>query len=331
MKKITETFKAHKYAIIWTVCYTAVIWAILNFLFNFDMFSLAYWRHLMRAELRGFPGFVFGILILAALPLYVATTTLIVRTKKPLITVPVPSPIKKVWTKMQPTLIEKPTPEQTQEEKKSEEKNDTCVPPLPEELPSELRTAYIRTRMNITPEQRSAFNQPIQQTQNTPTPTVEIPESEISEIPLPTDFDIDPTDNNDFEMPDFTQMSAPTFSEITFDDTPTENPKQKNPISEHLNTIGKQFEIIDDIIITDKQAIATHTDDDFWVCDEDFWFATGKQIDSPVKQAITIASERGLTPILYLGADNIMEIDTMCKKWESMGIKIIKSPDEIPE
>ncbi len=330
MKKILEIFRAHKYAIIWTCCYVAMMWAILRFLFNFDMFSITYWRYLMRAELHGFPGFVFGILVLAALPIYIATTTLIVRTKKPLFTIPVPEIIKKIWSRMQPTLIDPPA-DKDQESDTTSKESSSDSSPLPDELPSELRTAYIRARMNITPDQRSAFNMPtapyapdISQPEITPT------KPELDEIPLPSDFDITPTESDsNLSISDFAEMSTPTFTDITFGDTPNTTPT--NPISEHLDSIGKKYEIIDDIIITDKHAIASHTDDDFWVCDDEFWFATGKQIESPISKLTKIATEQDLSPVLYLGADNIMNIDTLCKKWESMGIKIIKSPSEISE
>lgn len=329
MKKLFETFKTHKYAILWTICYTATMWCILKFLFNFDMFSGRYWHHLIHAELHGFPGFVFGILLLAALPLYVATTALIIRTKKPLITIPVPKPVKQVWSHMQPTLINQPAPD-TQTETKTDKNSESTPDALPAELPSELRTAYIRARMNITPDQRSAFNQPI--VHNAPentNPNPEIPESDLEEIPLPTDFDIEPINDPEFEMPDFTQMSAPTFSDITFNDTTTNNTAPENPIIEHLNAHGQKFEIIDDIIVTEKHAIASHIDTDFWVCDTESWFATGKQIPSPIAMVTKIAHERNLSPILYLGAENIMDIETLTKTWETMGITIIKTPDAL--
>lgn len=328
MKKIFEILKAHKYAIIWTLCYTAAMWIILKFLFNFDMFSIAYWRHLMRAELRGFPGFVFGILVLAALPLYIATTTLIVRTKKPLFTVPVPSFIKKIWNRMQPTLIDPPQSDAEKAPEKSDTSDKSDADTLPDELPSELRTAYIRARMNITPEQRSAFNQPIISTPDTPTPVASAPAPEISDIPLPSDFELEPVATPDYATDDLTQFSAPTFTDITFDDANTSEP---NPISDYLDSTGKEFKFLDDIIITDKHAIATHNDNDFWVCDDENWFATGKQIASPIKKLIQIAGERKLSPILYLGTDNIMDIDTLREKWESMGITIITTPTDIPE
>ncbi len=326
MKKILEILKTHKYATIWTLCYTATMWITLRFLFDFDMFSIAHWRHLMRAELHGFPGFVFGILVLAALPLYIASTTLIIRTKKPLLSIPIPAFIKSIWDNMQPTLINPPQNDTEKDEEKSATSDKSENDTFPDELPSELRTAYIRARMNITPEQRSAFNQPVIQTPDLITQVATTPE--ISEIPLPSDFDITLTNDDNYTTPDFEQLTAPTFTDITFDPPTTPD---KNPISDYLNSTGKEFEIIDSIIITDKHAIATHIDDDFWVCDDEFWFATGKQITSPTKQLIDIAQERKLAPILYLGAENIMDLDTMREEWKTMGITIITTPNEIPE
>ena len=100
MKKILDFFNTNKYCIIWTLCYFFIVWAIMLWMFNFDIFSSTQWHILAHAKLRGFPGFVFGIMILAALPLYVATTILIYRNKKPLITIPLsnlfgPVPIEK--------------------------------------------------------------------------------------------------------------------------------------------------------------------------------------------------------------------------------------------
>ena len=303
------------------------MWFALKFLFNFDMFSIRYWHHLLHAQLHGFPGFVFGILILAALPLYIATTTLIIRTKKPLFTIPVPGFTKKIWSRMQPTLINPPTPEAPKEEEKKEEAPTPPQDDLPAELPSELRTAYIRTRMRITPEQRSAFNQPTITTQEPTQPLISIPEPEIEDIPLPTDFDLGPIGGTDFSADNFVNMSAPTFTDITFEDESTPSA----PISEHLKANNIAFETIDDIIVTDKHAIASHTDSDFWVCDDDYWFATGKQKDSPIKQVSKIASERNLRPVLFLGSENILNIDTLLKTWESAGITVITTPDELPK
>ena len=227
---------------------------------------------------------------------------------------------------MQPTLINPPTTEQT-EEKKSDDKNSDSDE-LPPEIPSELRTAYIRARLNITPEQRSAFNQPC----NTPGPENIITATETEtpdEIPLPSDFDIDiePEAENYIDT-DFSQMKVPTFSDINFDSVPTA-PDTTNELTQYLDNKSIEYKIEDDLIITDKHTIASHTDSDFWICDDDNWFATGKQCPSPIPKLLKIASENKTKPIMYLGATNIMDLDTIRQKWESMGITVITSPDEI--
>ncbi|MBO5705282.1 MAG: hypothetical protein J6R99_04660 [Alphaproteobacteria bacterium] len=299
-------------------------------MFQFDLFSYADWHKLAHAELRGFPGFVFGILVLSAVPVYAATTALIIRTKKPLFTIPVPGFIKTFWSHMQPTLINPPATEIQDAPKKEETKSANDG--LPSELPSELRTAYIRARMNITPEQRSSFNQP------TPTQTAEyIPETSPStpdEIPLPTDFDIDisPEDTEIFTGTDFSQMTVPTFSDLNFDsDTPEKKSNTDNSITEYLNSKSIKYDIENEFIITDKLVIASHTDPDFWICDGDDWFATGKQRKSPIPELLQIASTRKLTPIIYLGATNILEVDDVCRSWKSSGITVVLSPGDIAE
>ncbi len=300
-------------------------------MFKFNIFSSLHWQHLIRSELRGFPGFVFGILILSALPIYIATTTLIIRTKNPLFTIPVPGFIKTIWSHMQPTLINPPATEQSDENKSKEQKSD--YDDLPSELPSELRTAYLRARMNITPEQRSSFNQPAQS--NTNTPTFDTTESNTpDEIPLPTDFDVPPTSNENINLSDtdFSQISAPTFSDISFETSNiTTETNHENLLTKYLDKKEIKYKTKNDIIITEKNAIASHTDTDFWICDNDNWFATGKQRPSPIKELLEISTSKKLQPLLYLGSTNIMDLETICQTWESMGITIITTPDEIPE
>ena len=206
MNKILDFIKSHKYAIIWTLCYVAITWAILFFLFNFSIFSAPQWRHLMRAQLRGFPGFVFGILILAALPLYVATTTLIVRTKKPLITIPItkikiPALFKATTTEPAPT----PEPE-SETPTLGPDEVDTPTE-LPPDMPAELRFAFIRARNNIGRVQTSAFNAPQQTSAPNMSDTQKINETSF---PLPTDFDL--------EIPTPEMDTMPTFTEINFDE-----------------------------------------------------------------------------------------------------------------
>ncbi|MDE6478116.1 MAG: hypothetical protein K2L94_02600, partial [Alphaproteobacteria bacterium] len=139
MKQLTEFFHTHRYVITWTMCYIAMMWAILFFLFDFHLFSGAHWHRLMHAHLRGFPGFVFGILMLAALPLYAATTTLIVRTGKPLFTITRPS-----WLPKWPTGKKPVTPAPAAAAEPPREK--APQKPLPADLPNELRGAFLRAR-----------------------------------------------------------------------------------------------------------------------------------------------------------------------------------------
>ena len=87
MKKIADFFKAHRYVIIWTLCYIFAMKFILGALFNFNMFSQNAWIQLAHSHLHGFGGFVFGLMVLAAVPMYAATTAIIIRTKKPLFTI----------------------------------------------------------------------------------------------------------------------------------------------------------------------------------------------------------------------------------------------------
>lgn len=327
MQKIFNFFKTHKYAIIWTICYGTMMYVILAALFNFNMFSGIQWNQLFHAKLRGFPGFVFGILILSALPIYIATTALIVRTKKPLFSVPVPNFIKTVWTRMQPTLINPPSQENQDTPPPETEKKPSDD--LPAELPTELRTAYIRARLNITPEQRSAFNCPTPTNiPDTPTPDQTQP-PEITDIPLPTDFDVAPSPDAEtiFADTNFSTMAAPTFSDISFAD----DQAFENDITQYLDTKSTAYKVVDDLVITDKHIIASHTDNDFWICEDDVWFAPGTQRKSPIPELIQTAEQENLTPVLYLGATNIMNLDELRTKWESMGIKIITSPDQISE
>ena len=100
-------YKSNKYVILWTVAYFVATWAIMRFMFNFNIFSALRWHQLMHAHLHGFAGMVFGILILAAVPMYIATTIVIARTKTPLFTITIPEFIKKAFqqTPMQEEII----------------------------------------------------------------------------------------------------------------------------------------------------------------------------------------------------------------------------------
>ena len=345
MTKIKDFFSTHKYAIIWTVCYIIAMWSILYFLFNFNMLSTAQWHHLARAELHGFAGFVFGLLLLSALPLYIATTTLIIRNKKPLIEIPTPKiQISKLWSTPQvapsPTPIEPATPAP-----------DTDAPTpqneLSEEIPAEIRNAFIRARNNIGQIQTSAFNMLAPTAQ--PVPVAE-PVTDITtkEIPLPNDFEL----GFDEITPSFSDI--PTFSEIDFGDAPDtittttpESPTEPAPQQEtapetpgptsddyqilttHLDQTSRAYTITDDIVITDEFAIATHSDPDFWVADTENWFAAGKTRPSPIQSVKKIATLHKRTPAIYLASKNILDLDNLVDTWTNDGIAVFTDLTQI--
>lgn len=319
MKNILNFLTANKYAIIWSICYIFAMWAILDFMFGFSIFNGAQWHKLMRAQLHGFGGFVFGLLILSALPLYIATTTLIIRTKKPLMTLPT------LKIKLPKFFIE---PKQAAPQIITEQKNDDTITnspseqKLPDELPPELYGTFLRARTTIG---HNIIIQPNSEPQSSPQTNSDI-------LPLPTDFDIQLDDIPGFD--DTPNFSTPVFTDVNFNNTPPQNNSYDSnginqDIIKHLNQNETTFTIIDDTIITDKYAIITHDDNDFWVTDNENWFATGKTRPSPIKSILKIAQEHNVTPVLYLASTNIMDLEQLIPEWQKNGIIIIRSADEI--
>lgn len=319
------------------------MWAILRMLFNFDMFSLRYWNLLLHAQLRGFGGFVFGILILAAIPMYAATTTIIVRTKKPLIEIKIPKFIRDLYA---PT----PEPETATPEAPDEEPADTTPAPTPAEeksIPNEMRASFIRARhvMANTPQAPENTGTPstapdtyipvatpvIAPASSAPAPTAP------GDLPLPTDFDIlDDAGNNTISMGD-----VPVFSEITFGDEPTESPTPATPetaapeneyttdVLKFMAENNRDATTVGDIVISGDIAVASHTDPEFWIADDTDWFAPGRMRPSPIAELINISGERNLKPILYLGTDNILDINARIEQWQGMGIRVVRQLSEI--
>ena len=301
MKNLTDFLKNQRYAVIWTGCYIALTWFILSIFFGFNIFSISDWIILSHAQLRGFAGFVFGIFVLSALPLYVATTTIVVRTKKPLFKI---GPDKK--KKAEPAPEKKPTP-------------DTEHKPLSESIPTELHGAFLRARQSVGTRPVSAFD--IHDTENVPLPKSNIPDAVDTSLPLPDDFGFSAPD-------DFTTKSdTPMFREISFgtSDNVTQStaPKTESVLVKYLTENNRTFSIDDEAVIYNGFAIATHSDSDFWVADNDAWFASGKQKESPITLAKNIAKKHGVKPAIYLGEKNIMDIDNQIKKWESDNIRVI--------
>ncbi len=267
-------------------------------MFGFSIFNTSQWHRLTHSRLHGFIGFVFGTIIFAAPLIYISTSLLIIRNKKPLITIPLPKLPDCIKSKKTETPVIDPITET-----KSETKDETTE--QNENIPPEIRAAFIRAKNHPLDIKIKPLN-----TQNTDN------NSDISDttLPLPTDFDIEPESQTDSE-------TIPTFTDFNFDTNEPET--TKSYITEYLNNKNIEFEIIDDIIVTKTHAIATHDDSDFWVVDNENWFATGKTKPSPITTIKTIASQHNVTPVLYLAETNIMDIETLIPQWESDGIQII--------
>lgn len=312
MKNIYKILQNKRYFITWTICYIFVLWAILYFLFNFSIFNLSQWNRLIHAQLTGFAGFVFGLLILAAGPLYVATSVLIIKKNKPLITIPVP----KI-----PQIIKKP---EIKPEPKQDTTPDTTQPaPAPDrDLPLEIKPMFARAKLH-------PLNITIKKSPETPTPDAN---THIDTIPLPNDFDIS-FDDTDYDTDDdINNEASPVFTTLNFDDDESENELICNinkKLLNHLDDKSVSYTTHDDIVITPDMAIITHDDADFWVTDNDNWFATGKTKTSPIQTVKSIAEQHNVKPVIYLAEQNIMDIDTLIPQWESDGITVITNLTEL--
>lgn len=342
LKSVLAFYKSNKYTIWWTIGYVVATWAIMNYMFNFNIFSSVRWHQLMHAHLHGFAGMVFGILILAAVPMYIATTVVIARTKQPLFSIKIPESVKTfVKNAFIQTPMDEPAPETSAEPISDEVPPSPDTPPaenterpIPENVPSEIRVAYMRAREHIGRTPTSAFDLG-NVTKTTSTPKVQNiePTNEIdNDIPIPTDFDIQDVDDVVDTVPTFTDIN---FDDDQDDDTPTEiddvhqESETAKPITEFLDLQSVPYTIDSDVVVTDKFAIVAHTDPDFWVADNESWFAAGKSRKSPIELVKRIAAAHNVAPVLYLGADNIMDIDQWRTNWETDGIRIITDLKEL--
>lgn len=349
-KRIKDFYSSNKYAVWWTAGYVAACWAIMHYMFNFNIFSATRWNQLWHAHLYGFAGFVFGILILAMIPLYIATTIVVARTRAPLFNfkLTIPEWIKTffknafIQTPMDEPEVA-PAPESISEsisEPVCEPVADATTPepqsptPAPETIPAEMRVAYARARDNIARAQTSAFDLGHMTAPKAQVATIPDDEPSTSEsMPIPTDFDIADTENVIGDTPIFTDIDFDDDDETNDEGLPAndiQTPGDTNEaVIKYLTNASIPFEIIDDIVVTNKFAIASHTDSDFWVADTESWFAAGKIRKSPIASIQSIAAARNLEPVLYLGADNIMDIDELRTEWKSAGIRVISDLDEL--
>lgn len=334
MKKITDFIASRRAVIIWTVFYIAAMWCIFRVMFNFDIFSSHQWVHLCHAELRGFAGFTFGIMILAAAPLYIATAVITARNNAFMFTVPVPGVIKRIIEMMTPTPIAPEPATTSAEPAATPSAPDNATSALPDGLPTELRGAFLRARSGIGREQFSSFNMRSANASSGDAPIT--PDTTApGDLPLPTDFDLG--DGDTPVADDMSNMDAPVFTEINFDDDADDTsddvkmPSTDNsPALEYLD--GKNIPVVaidNDIIITDKFAIATHDDAAFWVADDTNWFASGKTKPSPIVAVRATADAHNVAPVMYIPQPNIMDFDKKREQWESDGIMVITNLDEL--
>ena len=322
----------------WTACYVFFMWAIMRGMFNFNIFSVAHWVKVPHVELHGFPGLVFGILLLAAVPLYVATTIFTVRNKE----TPVKFPMPKCFIAPPKPAPEPPKPLVVEQD---------VLPTLRPGIPAEMREVFAVAQKSNAVRQKSVFNRPSKYEESpvimpaaqpvvaaasvplAPDNDVKVPEIHDvapagSGLPIPTDFDTPSVVNND----------VPVFSDIKFDDDDEDDDDEEyetpsapeyTGIQEFLDGAGHKSEILGNLIITGKCAIAVHADDDFWVADDIDWFAAGRQKPSPIVELLNAKKEKDLEPILYLGHNNIMDLDTVSEKWRESGIKIVTNSDDL--
>ncbi len=333
MKKIFDVLVNNWRAVVWTGFYIAIVWAILRGLFGFNLFSGAQWAQMANIHLHGFAGLVFGLLILAAVPLYVATTVLTIRNKAVPIKVPLPNCFAPAPKPKEP---DSPAPLVTERE---------TLPVLPHGVPQEMREIFMRVRKNYGARQMSVFNkapmegisnahinQQVAQQETAPDKdfvpmftTQPVANTSASDetpgLPIPEDFDVDQ------------YSDVPVFADINFDDD-DENigqepitPDEQSELLEFLTVSGLDASRQDDLIIANGFAIAAHTDSDFWVADELDWFAAGKQKPSPIAALLKIKEK--YRPVIYLGTTNIMDFDTVSATWTDAGIIVVTDRDEL--
>jgi len=316
MKKIFDFLKNNFIVAKWTFWYFLVMWFILKYIFGFDMFSRIYWWKFFHARLHGFVGFVFGLLIYTMIPIYFATLSVVRRTKEPLIKIPVFDKVCN-YTK---NLVLKPTPIKVEEKPQEEKKPEEPAFEYPTDLPHEMRAQFKQAK------EQAILSRDLKPEQYAAKAKVDIPEPQAESFPIPTDFDLG---DNVIE-----EASVPTFKEINFDEP--EKPVEANENSEFNNAMTKylkenkiEFETYEDFIITQNHLIYVHNDPDFWVFDEESWFASGKQIDSPISIMLEMTKNENLVPVIYFETTNIMDFEGTVKKLTDQGITVITNPKDL--
>ncbi|MBR5904417.1 MAG: hypothetical protein IKZ49_02675 [Alphaproteobacteria bacterium] len=329
MQKIKEFFKTNIELVKWTIEYFFILWLILQYIFNFDAFSANHWWKFFHASFHGFAGFVFATLMYTAIPIYIATSINVYKNKASLIKIPF---IDKIFEFIK-TKFSKPAPVADEEEKKETEETESEENIFPSDMPPELKVPYMRAKHHQSLMGAvSVYNKTDNDTKPKPTNNEPTPE----DFPIPTDFDL-PFDNddqnsaNDFSLNMNEDLSIPQFKDINFDDelTSKEENKLENFTTKYFDAKHINYEIIDEFVCSDKNLIYEHSDEDFWIMDDDTWFAAGKQKESPIQKLLTLSKDTPFIPTIYLRSQNIMDIDETIKKFESMGIRVVKNLEEL--
>lgn len=321
MKRMLDFLKTNLIVIKWTLVYFVFLWLVLKFLFNFNMLSLVHWHKFFHASFHGFGGFMFNVLVYSAIPIYIATVITTYRKQSFIITIPL---IDKVHDFIKNIFTKKETDEPLPEPEIEEIPEPTIQSQeFPEDLPAEMRVPYMRAKNNMPfIGETSIFNKPKNES---PQPVNDAENTEESAIPIPTDFDI----SDNFTTDD----SVPVFQDINFD-TPTveienENKKFENSVTKYFDKNNIEYETYKEFVANEKYIIYTHNDSDFWIMDEENWFAAGKQKDSPIPELLELAKQNDLIPVIYFESQNIMDFENTTKQIESSGVKVIKSLDEL--
>lgn len=299
----------------WTLWYFFGLWLILRFIFKFDMFSAYYWWKFFHATLHGFGGFVFGLLIYTAIPIYIATTAIVYRKKELVITIPFIDKlinfIRNLWPQKQSNENSEPVPDTP------EPTTENTGPEYPSDLPPELRIPYERAKQHM------SLTGAVSVYNKTPEPKTQPTTKEDISVPIPNDFDLSDSD-------DFNESSIPTFTEINFDPEPEpKNETLENNTTKYLQSKNIEFETYKEFVATEKYVIYEHNDEDFWIMDNEIWFAAGQQKDSPINELIELGTQNELQPVLYLHTKNIMDLDDTIKNFESKGIRVITDLNQL--
>lgn len=311
MQKIYEFLKSHIIVVKWTCWYFFALWLILRFIFKFDMFDAHYWWKFFHATLHGFGGFVFGILIYSAIPIYIATTATVYRKNEYVIKIPFLDKIFGLFAK-KTEAIEETTEEPVVETPENKDE-------YPDDLPRELRVPFQRAKNHLSLTGAiSVYNK--QKSVDTPQTPQQIMDDTNNDIPLPTDFDI----SENFDTND---DGIPTFTDINFNEPTPE--KLENNTTKYFESKNIEFETYHEFVATEKYLIYEHNDTDFWIMDENTWFAAGKQIDSPTDELLEVAKQNGLIPVIYLQSQNIMDIENTINNFENNGVRVIKKLEEL--